>query len=84
MNTNLMRESPGTPWQVHEIGSEVQNMYSDILREATHLGELQLRLAMEDVGHMERDDRERLIRGHKAGGGGGSRGVSRKHGLLCT
>lgn len=42
---NLMRESPGTPWQVHELGDGTRRIFTEILREATHLEELQSRLA---------------------------------------
>ena len=49
---NLQRESPGTPWQVKELGEEELRVCSEILREATHLDELQRRLGqlMKDVG----------------------------------
>ena len=43
--TNLMRESPGAPWQVYEIKGELRRTFTEILREASCLGELQRRLA---------------------------------------
>jgi len=49
---NLMRESPGSPWQVQDIGEEARRRFMEILREATHLEELRLRLAgvMREIG----------------------------------
>ena len=41
---NLQLESPGTRWQVQELKVEEQQLCAEILREATHLGELQRRL----------------------------------------
>ena len=40
----LNAECPGIAWQVQELGTGEQVMCSEILRESTHLEELQLRL----------------------------------------
>ena len=46
-----MRESPGTPWQVQELGAETRRIFiMETLREATLLEELQSRLARIIVG----------------------------------
>ena len=34
---NLLRESPGAPWQVQQIGVEVRRTFTEILRQATCL-----------------------------------------------
>ena len=49
---NLQRESPGTPWQVQKLGEKELRVCAGILREATHLEELEGRLGqlMRDVG----------------------------------
>lgn len=41
----MMRVSPRVPWHVHQIGEGTLRTYTEILLEATHLEELQVRLA---------------------------------------